>query len=436
MTDLDRQYAVSIHTLGTSPEPVVQSARTLGARHIILVHTRETAGHLDTIARELGRPAGTIRPIEAPRSDPSVLYERLRAGLDLLALDPHDEIALDITGGTKAMGAGLALFGFYLTERGRTAHLYYVDYREYDHDAGRPVPGTEFLKRLENPLEVFGDAPRARALEAYRRGDFPEAARRYREAADREDQREPPETSLANAQASLDAADFEGAARHLRELLERLERHAQRAHPLRAQAERLSSQTAGLERVASLARAADDKDAPARLERLADPETVAWTLAALDRLAGARIAAGRTAEAALLYYRALELFVQHRLATYGIDSAAARHDFSTLVPNDLDAAWTRANRKTSKDEPLPVPHERKLDLAAGVLLLAAANDPPASDSRLHPGALRNLAKARNSSLLAHGFELPVQDDLAKLGDAVNAARASLPAADLQPVPLE
>ena len=77
------------------------------------------------------------------------------------------EIAVDITGGTKSMAAGLALVGAFLG-----FDLLYVDNTNFLQDRRCPEPGTEYLKILPNPYEVFGVLREKNALELLERQEF------------------------------------------------------------------------------------------------------------------------------------------------------------------------------------------------------------------------------------------------------------------------
>ncbi|WP_305037669.1 hypothetical protein [Meiothermus sp. QL-1] len=100
-------FAVSIHTLGTSPEATVLAVLGAGAEKVYVLHTPESASFLSRLRQETGKD---IYPLEIGKSDVGAIYRHVK---DLLEKHPDVPVVLDLTSGTKAMSAGLAAAGFF-----------------------------------------------------------------------------------------------------------------------------------------------------------------------------------------------------------------------------------------------------------------------------------------------------------------------------------
>lgn len=430
-----QQYAASFHTVGTTFEPVTLSARALNAAKVYLLHSKDTEKICERIARELGWGVDRIRTLEVSRSDPEDIYKQVRQQVDRLA--PAAPFAFDPTGGTKAMVAGLAMFAFSLAEEGRTAHVYYVDNKEYDGQLRRPVPGTEYLKRLENPREVVPDWLYHRAREAYRQGDFLRAEERFGQAAKREDRANSLEAILSCAYKLLDTAQFEQAAEKLAELLSLLQNHPYRQNALVRHSDAIEAQKQSLEAIVQLTDALTGKEK--ELAFLADHHKVAWTLAALRFMAERRLGLGRIAEAVLLRYRALELFLQHRLALRGFDTANPNYQLlcetAQTDPEALQAAYQRERKNLGLRSEDSIVQKNAVDFASAFILLRVLNDDGVQAE--NPKKVIGLTQARNSSVFAHGFEPPSEslaDNLAKVLQTL-VQSGKLPEVEFEPIPL-
>lgn len=429
------QYAASFHTVGTTPEPVILSARAIDATKVYLLHTKDTEKLCGRIEKELGWGVDRIKTLQVSRSNPEDIYMQVRQQID--KLDSGAPIAFDPTGGTKAMVAGLAMFAFSLAEEGRTAHVYYVDNEEYDDQLRRPVAGTEYLKRLENPREIVPDWLYHRAREAYQQGDFLRAEERFRRAIEREGRANSPEAILSCAYKLLDTSQFEQAREKLAELLHLLQIHPYRQSPLVKHQGSIESQKQGLEAIVQLTNAltAKEKD----VAPLADHSKVAWTLAALRFMAKGRLGSGRIAEAVLLRYRALELFLQHRLALKGFDTA--KPDYQRLCEvaqtnlEALQVAYQSERTKARLEPEDNLEQKNTVDLISAYFLLRALGDEAAI--AVNANKVVGLAKARNSSVFAHGFELPSKNLADDLADVLQTfvQNGKLPEVAFDPIPL-
>uniref|UniRef100_UPI0026269AE2 TIGR02710 family CRISPR-associated CARF protein n=1 Tax=uncultured Meiothermus sp. TaxID=157471 RepID=UPI0026269AE2 len=423
------------HTVGTAPEPVILSARAINATRVYLLHTKDTEKLCERIEKELGWGVDRIKTLQVGRSEPEDIYKQVRQQID--RLDPTAPIAFDPTGGTKAMVAGLAMFAFSLAEEGRTAHVYYVDNEEYDDQLRRPVAGTEYLKRLENPRDVVPDWLYHRAREAYAQGDFLRAEELFRQASKQEDRANSPEAILSCAYKMLDAAQFQQAGERLSELLDLLQNHPHRQSPLVKHQTSIQAHKQGLEAINQLTNALTSKEKD--IAPLADRIKVAWTLAALSFMADRRLNSGRTAEAALLSYRSLEFFLQHRLALRGFDTA--KPDYARLSEaaqtslEALQAAYQNERKNVNLKAEDNLERKNALDFISAFLLLRVLGDEAVLSVKANK--VIGLANSRNESVFAHGFTPPRDKLASELSEVLQTLTQSgkLPEVEFKPISL-
>ena len=192
-------FAASIHTLGRSPEATVLAILGTRAARVYVLYTEDSAVELERVRAETRHER--IFPVEVPRNDPAVLYAEVRR---ILERYPEDNLALDVTGGTKAMTAGLAAVGFFLEDAlSRNVWIVYVDNEVYDPEVRRPRAGSERLIRLPNPHRVLGDLKESRAKALYGAGNYARAAEVFHELhKETADQRFLPYASLCRMYAA------------------------------------------------------------------------------------------------------------------------------------------------------------------------------------------------------------------------------------------
>ncbi|HBT39935.1 MAG: CRISPR-associated protein, TIGR02710 family [Thermotoga sp. 50_1627] len=170
-------FDVSIHTLGTSPEATTLAILGTRSRKVYILYTDETEKYLWQISKDVGLG---IERYKVGKNDVVAIYRRLK---EILEDNSGKSVALDVTGGTKAMSAGLASGGFFFRRFFPNVRVVYVNSDDYDNDLRRPIAGTEKLIILPSPHEVLGDVDVFFALENYSKEEFHEAQRYFRDAA-------------------------------------------------------------------------------------------------------------------------------------------------------------------------------------------------------------------------------------------------------------
>ena len=144
-----KPYAISLHVVGTSFEPVTLSAFAFNALQVILLHTTDTKHVTKRIITELEFGDVRIQTRLIDRADPQELYKAVQISLE--TIPKNSSIAFELTSGTKAMVAALAFQANALHTTGRNVDVYYINNPRWDTTARRPEPGFEELIKLEMP---------------------------------------------------------------------------------------------------------------------------------------------------------------------------------------------------------------------------------------------------------------------------------------------
>lgn len=416
-------FAVSVHTLGDSPEVVALAASRLAATDVVVLYSQRTKRYLNWLEQQLGR---RVDGAEVDANNTTDIYREVQ---QIVRRHAGQRLAFDSTGGTKAMVAGLSAAAFTLSGRGFDVCVFYIEVRrELTTQLPRPIPGSERLVELTNPLEMFGELDYEGAKARYAGGDFEGAAGAFGAIAERtgDEARYRPFALLARAYALWYANNFTAARQRFVELIQFLEKPGLREHELRAGLTTVRRQLVGLKLLEPLSTAYEN--AELRLATLADAPTVGWLLASLEVMQALFVRAGNFTAAGLLCYRGLEVATQHRLARYAFDTLAA--DYSTLPLNypaleqRYAEAWHKVTSKAqAKTARVLLPAGQPLPLLEGFMLLTALDDKLAH--ALLPQRLMGLAELRNGSLWTHGYKPIEEKKYSKLYELFTAAREAL-----------
>ena len=131
-------------TLGTSWQPLALSIALLKPQKILVMCTQDTYPLLDVLLGFLRLDRNDVKCAFVDRSSSEDIYAEMKAAY--LAWSDKGKLCADITGGTKAMASSAAMMAAVLG-----MDIYYVESR-YLPLYRRPLPGSEELKVLENPL--------------------------------------------------------------------------------------------------------------------------------------------------------------------------------------------------------------------------------------------------------------------------------------------
>lgn len=378
-----------ISVTGYSPRTTILAFKVLQPRRMVVIPSENARGSINTIARYVVGEGGlqqadfSQRPCEP--TNPLSIYNVVKDELELLdRQDGHAISYIDITGGRKVMSATAALAAWQLD-----LGLCYLD-GEWDPELRQAIPGSDRLLLLDNPTSLFGEQEMKAAYQAFDGGAYEAAHSRFEELSGR--LARPADARFWGALSQLYGAwcDLDLIA-----LPEAIQAVRCTLGPLARQ--RLSATT-----IASV------EAQLAFLDRLArrDEDTLLLSFSVLDdHYRGV----GRHDFAALFSYRTVERCLTGRLVHLypGLDPEHPDYD---LVTGDKQSLRDRyravcdAVNGTRQARPLP----SVLNVFSSAALLLALDDPLSHAAGLGTADdlrdLRDLAKARNSSVLAHGEE--------------------------------
>ena len=134
--------------LGFSPEPIVLTAKAIEPeKHIIFTTNNKSDGN-DYLEKFL---ESKYEMIYIEDENFNTIYKALK---ECLILNPNSNMTLDITGGKKSMVAAASIFG-----KDYGCKIVYVDFKEYLKELRKPMPGSEILNIVYDPLvnqpEIF-----------------------------------------------------------------------------------------------------------------------------------------------------------------------------------------------------------------------------------------------------------------------------------------
>ena len=142
-----KKVDVLFSVLGFTPEPIILTQRALEPRVHVIFYTNLEG---DRFEREINPYlekflTSEYKLVELKDIRFRTIYQTMQ---EQMSLYPASDYALDITGGKKSMVASAAIFA-----RDMNFNVLYVDYTSYNPDIRRPLPGTEILSWVYDPLE-------------------------------------------------------------------------------------------------------------------------------------------------------------------------------------------------------------------------------------------------------------------------------------------
>ena len=371
---------------GSSPMTTILAFEALQPTELLVLNSRSVRAAYDRIAEHI--IGGGLRPYHqlaalhlVDPTDPLELYGTLRQEIERRGAQ---RVVIDITGGKKVMSATAAMSAWMMD-----LSLAYVD-STWDGVLRRPIPGSERLILLPNPVALFGEVHLSEATELFDSGAWPEAHAKLTRLAE-----ELPDP--ARPRFIRDLAHLYGAWCDLD-----LDAIRERLGPVRAA---LDSGTAPLHKYAAGRVSAQ----LAHLEALVSevPGAMPLTLLVLARHYRER---GRHDFAVLLYYRALEAMLTRRLEVRFPEFSSREPRYDTwgedvgTLEERVRTLWESVTRKPWRGG-LP----EWVGYGHSAVLLAAVGDELLGDSskarRKLLGNLLHLGNLRNSSVLAHGTKV-------------------------------
>ncbi len=373
---------VLVATVGTQPYSVAVSLAYTPAQTVYFIHTdtsRTSAERAWDLASRDGEPH--YRPVG--KADSVGVYRVIR---DIVEAHPGQSVTIDFTSSTKAISGGASALAGYLHLR-----QIYIESSKIHPDF--PLFGDEQAHVVDHPLVVFGDVERREAERAFDRGLFDVAERLFVELEDAlaRDYHFGARSELCRAYARLQSLEFAKASRSLSSVAETLQKPAScrlRREGLCSLVPRIGAQ-AEAARVLALATAGESRPAfEADLTNALSRYLLAATRRRLDR---------EPDLAALLAYRALELSLQRRLATHGLDAAALEVADAEALLERYNELCAPGHRISALPKKVAMAQTRTLLIALGDKVLEGLSD-------ITTSKFEGLLGSRNQSIFAHGFQ--------------------------------
>jgi len=171
-----KHYQGIIFTIGFSKEPIILNILGFNPDHCYFIHSKDSERILNDITEETGLKPTNFQKKMLDKSSAAEAYNAVKEGIKYLIFEKglrEEEIALDPTGGTKAMSVGCGI-----ATNSYNIDLLYVDNTDYDQDLRRPRPGSEQLVNVTNPFRIYYDDKVLDGLKLLQNYSF-EAARKY-----------------------------------------------------------------------------------------------------------------------------------------------------------------------------------------------------------------------------------------------------------------
>ena len=399
-----KQYDGLILTVGGSPEPQILALCAIAEKstQVGLLY-REAAGNsFDRICKRMGwtHHEANSRARIISGSDTIEIYKTI---MDFYTKwGKPKKIAVGITGGKKVMSGAAAMAGAILG-----ADLYYID-TDVKNKFNKPVPGSEYLRLLDNPYAVFGDFEADKAKALFSRHDYAGARRIFEEL--RQQVRDLSKSMiyqiygyLCEAYDAWDNFNVQHADKKLGELLDLLAQlgRSTELSDLYKSKSHLEEQKNILDRLRSFVN--NKKNAKGLPRDKFDRFHFAFTL---YHSALRRVEQGKYDLGCLLLYRLLEWIGQCRLDKYNIDTDASSHNYSGCgiekEEQEICHAYIKKHKEVvnSDSEAKSALPTGRITLVDMYLLLHALGDDIVND--LNWGEFFQRIETRNRSIYIHG----------------------------------
>lgn len=392
---LPEGHDLLISALGTSPEPLILTISLLQPRRVMFLCSPHTEHLIEVIRQHTGLELHSLHKAYVEKDDALPIYEEVHKAVQEQArrLGHMPRLAIDMTGGTKLMGAGCAMAGVLLG-----ADIFYVA-GEFDPNHRRPVPGTEKVVKFQDPYAEFGHLQADQALARFARHDYAGAAQIFEEVAQKVARPRTYEclSLLSRAYEAWDALRLDQALDKMQRVCGMVRRFRTDSPLMNSlQVETLDFQLQALQRLNSAL-----IGSKITLAFLQDSDAFSPLLFSIVEAALRNEEKESYESASLLLYRAIEMMAQRRLALRNINTSDV--DYSALEIDPVqDVARMQEQLKLPRPLSSPLPAQVPLFIAH-VLLAWVKDGYMTASAPIDLGRLSHQIQARNEGLYAHGF---------------------------------
>lgn len=396
--DARPQVDLLVSLSGFSPATTILAYELLRPSQLFVISSDGTDHSIDVIHDYVVRrdrlPARHFNHEICNGTDPRSIYEEVkkRVAPDRPSARPASAI-IDITGGKKVMSAAAALVAWRLNLR-----LCYVD-SQYDPEMRQPVPGTERLLIVDNPVTLFREDEMEAALETFRSGAFATAQERFARLAE--------------------SVPEPGRARFLRDLAGLYQAYSDfDLENLQAWIGRTSQSLDDPQSKVTDLSATRVRHQLGYLKSLAGRGDFIRFLPIFFVLGQHYRGLRRLDFASLLYYRTAEGCFQERLRLGYLGFDCGRPDYEQLVMpgKEILAAFNLIRTKLGKYAVTSLP--QKIGFLDAAIILHSLDDKMLRRVKITDARglshLAKLTEARNKSLLAHGQQRVTAEQCTRL----------------------
>ena len=412
---VDAAIKYLIVSVGNSCEPIILNIRLFQPEKIMFLCTKDSEHTLNQVVSYAQLLPDCyekcmVIPVESDRCYQAIKRCYTEWGRP-------QKICIDFTGGTKAMSTAAAMAGSFAN-----IQVVYVG-STWNPKLRKPIPGSETLYYISNPLSVFGDLETEKAFALFDQYAYAGASEKIKEIHKNMPDpviRQQLEYAglLAQTYEEWDAFNFMNASNKMNELIHDLNRDRMHTNYLLMDfMETLKQQAKILENLIRIQRNMKGRNYE---EILSDNESYTALVFTMYQCAIIREQQKKYDMATLLYYRLLEMIVQKRLYVYHLLTSDMNYE-NISVPAGQMPEWEALSKKEQisklketfsdiKNQVFRVQGAsipEKAGLLDGFIILSVLHDPVIEPYSANPekflNEVRSMADLRNSSIFAHGF---------------------------------
>lgn len=396
--DKRKEYDLFIATLGDGWAGTAHIISLFAPKQVLLICTEETEKNVDLL-RQYISPFFVDRPKLRTESitDSTDVLQVYKAINDYCLREGAGvkSVALDFTGGTKTMSAGVILAG---TALGAT-DFYYLGNApgSYLRELRRPLPGSEMLIKVEHPFAVFGDWEAENAKRLASEGNYHTAAAVYKELMEKvpDPRRFELYYLLYSCYDAWDNLEVKKAYEYIEKLIKKINQYRPESF-----CHQFMKVLPVLEKQASCLRKLQIMQKDFCLGEETDSEFAVSLIMTIYTNALRREKQGKLDMATLLLYRTLEMIAQFTLfLNYGLDTSNPEYSRLPLSEEALYQKFSQLYAQARLSVPSSLPD--KISLLHGYAILRAIDDPLVRTINLKQ--ISDQSNLRNNTIFAHGF---------------------------------
>jgi len=131
-----------ISILGFSPEPIILTTNAIQPESHLIITSENKGDSMEYVSKYV---ESNFRSIALDDTGFDSIYKLLKEEL----IDENETtVVIDITGGKKSMVCAASIFG-----RDYNCNIVYVDFDEYIKELRKPMPGSEYLNIVYDPVK-------------------------------------------------------------------------------------------------------------------------------------------------------------------------------------------------------------------------------------------------------------------------------------------